>query len=115
MMNLYPYNGGHVMVIPLQHTGILNELNVEFRQELIEVANTTAEIVKQVTKCQGLNMGLNLGDAGGGGIKEHLHMHVLPRWRGDTNFMATLADTSLICTDFNEVYYELKEAFDKES
>ncbi len=113
MMNLYPYNGGHMMVLPYQHVGDLVSLTSEIRAELMEVTTLAGSIVQQVTKCEGLNIGLNLGLAGGGGIKEHLHMHVLPRWRGDTNFLATLTDTSLICTDFNEVYQELKAAFDK--
>lgn len=113
IMNLYPYNGGHVMIIPFKHIGNLQDLGSTIRQELMEVTNTTAEIIKQVTNCEGLNIGLNLGKAGGGGIQEHLHMHVLPRWSGDTNFLATLTDTSLICTDFNEVYQELRQAFNK--
>lgn len=113
MMNLYPYNGGHLMVLPYSHVGELDLLSSQIRAELMEVTTHTASLVKQVTKCEGMNIGLNLGPAGGGGIKEHLHMHVLPRWRGDTNFLATLTDTSLICTDFNDVYQELKAAFDR--
>lgn len=111
IMNLYPYNGGHIMVIPYSHVGNLEDLDRETRYELMDVTTRAACVVKQVTKCEGLNIGLNLGPAGGGGIQGHLHMHILPRWKGDTNFMATLADTSLICTDFNLVFNDLKQAF----
>jgi len=113
MMNLYPYNGGHIMVLPYEHKGSLDQLSREVRSELMEVVTLAATVVKQVTKCEGMNIGLNLGPAGGGGIQEHLHMHVLPRWRGDSNFLVTLTDTSLICTDFNDVYRDLKQAFDQ--
>ncbi len=112
IMNYYPYNAGHVMVIPYEHKGDLRDLTPEVRAEMMEAANVTMQVIEDETKCQGFNVGVNMGVAGGGGIQEHVHIHVLPRWVGDTNFLATLGDTTLICTDFKEVYASFKKRFD---
>ena len=76
----------------------------------MELANTAINALKKVFNPDGFNVGINLGCAGGGGIPSHLHIHVLPRWNGDTNFLATTGDTKVICADFDEVYDKLKEA-----
>jgi len=86
-LNLYPYNGGHLMVLPIAHKGKLDQLTSHERSEHIEVVNTCINILEKALKPQGFNVGLNLGRAGGGGIPTHLHTHVLPRWESDTNFM----------------------------
>lgn len=113
VMNHYPYNAGHIMVLPYKHTGFLHELTPDVRAAMMEATNISGQIIEKVTKCEGLNVGINIGAAGGGGIREHLHIHILPRWMSDTNFLGTLADTTLICTDMQEVYRELKIEFDK--
>ena len=112
MMNLYPYNGGHLMVLPLGHKGELHELSAEERAESIEVINQTIGILQDVMKPQGFNVGLNIGRAGGGGMPTHLHWHVLPRWEADTNFLPLLAETKPVSTDLPELYHQLKPKFD---
>jgi len=113
MFNLYPYNGGHLMVLPIEHKGTLDDCSQETRSELMEVINTSISILKQELNPQGFNVGLNLGKAGGGGIPSHLHMHIIPRWQGDTNFMPIICDTKTISVDLNELYVSLKKHFDK--
>ena len=113
IMNYYPYNAGHIMVIPFEHKGNLQDFSSEVRAELMEGANVCVQVIQEKLQCEGFNVGINLGAAGGGGIQEHLHLHVLPRWLGDTNFLATLGETKLICSAFKDVYKHLKEGLNK--
>lgn len=112
LLNLYPYNAGHLLVLPYKHVATLSELPHEARAELMEVASHCYTIVKDVLGADGVNMGINFDKAAGAGIPSHLHMHVLPRWLGDTNFLPTLCDTKQISFDLNEVYKKLKPAFE---
>lgn len=109
VMNLHPYNAGHLMVMPIEHKAELHELNQETRAELMEVVNIATKALQKVMNPNGFNVGINLGMAGGGGLPSHLHIHVLPRWNGDTNFLATLGNTKVICSDFNELYKKLRD------
>jgi len=111
-MNLYPYNAGHLMVLPIEHKAELADLSLQAQHELIEQVNAGVELLKKTMKPEGFNIGLNLGIAGGGGIPSHLHFHILPRWSGDTNFLATLGETKIVCSDFNLVYKQLKKALE---
>ncbi len=111
MLNAYPYNSGHLLVLPFEHKGELSDLATEIRNELLEVVNISIEILKKVLKPHGFNVGLNLGSASGGGIPSHLHFHALPRWNGDTNFLTTIGDAKVICSDFYKIYDDLKEKF----
>lgn len=112
MMNLYPYNAGHLLVIPYAHAGTLEELTKETRTEIMEVTTLSNTILKNTLKAEGINIGLNIGGkVAGGSIPEHLHMHVLPRWAGDTNFLSTLAETKQISANLPELYAQLKDAF----
>lgn len=113
IMNYYPYNAGHVMVIPNEHKASLCDLTAEMRAELMEGVNASIQVIQATLNCEGFNVGVNFGPAGGGGIQDHLHVHVLPRWMGDTNFLATLAETKLVCSDFQEVFLQLKKKFDE--
>ncbi len=113
VMNYYPYNAGHVMVLPYEHIADLSQTSPEVRAEMMEATTMATIAIGKATKCEGFNVGINLGSAGGGGLREHLHIHVLPRWSGDTNFLSTLGDTTLVCTDMHEIYAELKKEFDK--
>ncbi|HRN78470.1 MAG TPA: HIT domain-containing protein [Candidatus Dependentiae bacterium] len=112
LLNRYPYNAGHLLILPYQHIATLPELSLEARTELMEVAAHCYTIVKQVLSADGVNMGINFGKAAGAGIPAHLHQHVLPRWFGDTNFLPTLSDTKQISFDLNEVYKKLKPSFE---
>lgn len=112
MLNLYPYNPGHLMVIPFHHAGGLTDLTPQTRAELIEIASLSSAVLAQELKIDGLNIGLNIGGkAAGGTIPEHLHMHVLPRFMGDTNFLPLLSDTKQISLNLDELYQQLKKAF----
>ncbi|MBY0109999.1 MAG: HIT domain-containing protein [Candidatus Babeliaceae bacterium] len=114
ILNLYPYNAGHVMVVPYEHKGSLSELLPEVRAEFIEVTALCEKILKKELKVDGLNIGLNLGGKSAGGtIPEHIHLHILPRFYGDTNFLPLLSDTKQIALDLNGVYKQLKDAFNK--
>lgn len=111
ILNKYPYNAGHLMVIPYQHVKRLADLSSEAQNEIITIISRASDIVEKELKCQGINIGLNLGAASGAGIPSHLHWHILPRWDGDTNFLPALANTKVISFDLNELYQMLLPHF----
>ena len=96
LMNDYPYNSGHIMVAPYRHVGDIQLLSPEERAELMELTAVAEDVLRQTMRPDGFNFGINIGDAGGAGVREHLHAHLVPRWVGDTNFMAVLADTRVV-------------------
>jgi ATP adenylyltransferase len=96
IMNLYPYNTGHVMVVPYAHVDDLSRLTVEARDEMMELLSWVTTAQRRVLRCAGFNIGLNLGSVAGAGIAEHLHIHIVPRWEGDANFMPILANTMVL-------------------
>lgn len=96
LLNNYPYNNGHVMVSPYRHVGSLSRLTADEIAELFDLASRAVETLQTVLHPQGFNLGINLGRAAGAGIPGHLHLHVVPRWVGDTNFMWTIAGTKVI-------------------
>lgn len=111
LLNAYPYNTGHVMIAPQRHTGELSELTDEERTELMEVTFATTEVIRAAMRPEGFNVGMNLGAAGGAGIPGHLHMHVVPRWGGDTNFMTTVGDTKVLPEMLAETDAKLRPGF----
>ncbi|HDY75532.1 MAG TPA: HIT domain-containing protein [Candidatus Marinimicrobia bacterium] len=113
MMNLYPYNNGHLLIAPYTHTDHLSGLSPEERCEIMTLADATMKIIKKVMKAEGFNFGANIGSAGGAGIKEHIHFHVVPRWQGDTNFMPVLGHTKVQVQGLQDSYDSLKPLFDK--
>jgi len=113
ILNRFPYNAGHILILPLAHQAHLEELTKEVRVELMEVTTASVAIIKEQTKAEGVNVGINLGKAAGAGIPAHLHVHVLPRWFGDTNFLPALAETKVISFDLNKIYADLKKRFDE--
>ena len=104
ILNKYPYNNGHMMVVPNKHTNNLSELGPEELNAIWNYARIATETLKQACKPHGFNLGMNLGEAGGAGILEHLHLHIVPRWGGDTNFMPVLADTKSMPQHLAETY-----------
>lgn len=96
IMNLYPYNNGHLMIVPYQHAQDLDGLADDLLTELITMTRKAQNIMKQVFAAQGFNIGINVGKAAGAGIDEHIHIHIVPRWAGDTNFMPVLGDIKVI-------------------
>lgn len=113
VMNIYPYSSGHIMVIPYQHTGELTELSAQARAECMELVNLSCNVLKKVIGPEGFNVGVNLGKAAGAGIPRHLHIHIVPRWMGDINFMPVIGEVKIISTDINQLYGQLLEAFRK--
>jgi ATP adenylyltransferase len=113
VMNLYPYNSGHVLVTPRRHIGMLSLLTVEEHHELFSLLTVTTTVLEKVLSPHGINIGANLGSAAGAGVPDHLHFHAVPRWNGDTNFMATLGDTKVISEALETTYFALKEEFSK--
>jgi ATP adenylyltransferase len=112
LLNLYPYNPGHLLIVPKRHVAHLENLKVEERMELMEVIMQSVTMLEKVLGNTGTNVGLNIGDeAAGGSIPDHLHVHVVPRWKGDTNFMPVTTDTKQLSQDLNIVYDMLKKSF----
>jgi len=111
ILNKYPYNNGHLMVVPLQHTNELSQLSRDARNDLMDHTDHCIKAIKEVYKPEGFNLGMNLGAAGGAGIREHLHMHIVPRWTGDTNFMPVLADTKSMPQHLDESFKNLEPYF----
>jgi ATP adenylyltransferase len=96
MLNRYPFASGHVLVIPKAHVQNLEDLDQADHTALFDLVRTAVACLKKALKCEGLNVGINLGATAGAGIAEHLHVHVVPRWSGDTNFMPVVADTRVV-------------------
>ncbi|MEA1971919.1 MAG: HIT domain-containing protein [Candidatus Cloacimonadota bacterium] len=115
ILNHYPYNNGHIMVIPNRHVSNLNQLSEKENCELFSTVRLATKVLKVVYKCEGLNIGINEGKAAGAGIESHLHVHLLPRWVGDSNFMTTIAGTRVIPDSYENTFSQLKEQFDNET
>lgn len=109
MLNRYPYNAGHLLIIPFEHRAIISDFAIEVQNEIMGLIAKSCVLVTAVLKAEGVNVGINMGVAAGAGIPEHLHVHILPRWAGDTNFMPTLADTKQISFDLLEIFDQLKK------
>lgn len=110
MMNLYPYTNGHVMVVPYRHTAEFEALSSEEILDIGATAQTVARALKRALKAQGLNFGINEGRVAGAGAPDHVHLHVVPRWQGDHNFMRTCVGTKVISQSLDETYALLKQA-----
>lgn len=110
LLNNYPYNGGHLMVVPYRQVAGLEELTDDETLELMQVARRCMGALRRVMKPDGFNVGLNLGRVAGAGIVEHLHLHVVPRWSGDTNFMPVIAGTAVLPQALGEVAARLRAA-----
>jgi ATP adenylyltransferase len=110
LLNRYPYTGGHVMVVPYKQTPDLNGLTAEELADLWNLTRRCVNVLKQVMKPEGFNVGINLGKVAGAGIVEHLHIHIVPRWNGDTNFMAVIANTTVVPQALTELAAQLRSA-----
>ena len=108
LMNAFPYNPGHLMVAPYRHTANLEDLTGQEANELFEVVKKGIEVLKEVMKPAGFNIGLNVGKVAGAGIAEHIHIHIVPRWQGDTNFMPVLSEVKVVSEGLAATYKKLK-------
>ncbi len=109
VMNRYPYTPGHFMIIPHKHTDALEELPDEEWLHISALAQKGVRLLKEGFHAQGVNIGMNLGKAGGAGIAEHIHLHLVPRWERDTNFITSIANTRVYSTDFEAIYRKILE------
>jgi ATP adenylyltransferase len=110
MMNKFPYNNGHLMIVPKRHSLALEQLRHEELEDLFSLLKASALVLKKTLKPHGLNIGMNIGVVGGAGEK-HLHFHIVPRWTGDTNFMPVLGETKVIPEYLENTYHKLHSAF----
>ncbi|PID29971.1 MAG: HIT family hydrolase [Candidatus Cloacimonadota bacterium] len=113
ILNVFPYNNGHLMVVPYKHVSSLVQLSPDEVSEIFKTVRLCEEAIRKCYKPDGLNVGLNIGKAAGAGIDEHLHVHVLPRWNGDHNFMTTIGGTRIIPEEFERTYNLLLKEFEK--
>jgi len=111
LLNRYPYNNGHVLVAPRRHVAELRDLSPEELRELFSLVSLGGEALRKEYRADGLNVGLNLGKAAGAGIADHLHVHIIPRWAGDTNFMSSVLDTRVLPESLAEAHRRLAAAF----
>jgi ATP adenylyltransferase len=110
IMNLYPYNSGHIMVVPYRHLQELSSLSTNESLEIMQLLQKMIDALRKVSHPEGFNLGANLGRPAGAGIDQHIHFHLVPRWSGDTNFMPVLSDTKLISEDMRVTWKKLREA-----
>jgi ATP adenylyltransferase len=113
MLNRYPYTSGHVMIAPYAHVATLGEAPVAAIEEMIRLAQRMEAVLRTVYHAGGMNVGLNIGQAAGAGIAGHIHMHQLPRWIGDVNFMTAVAETRVLPEELDVTYERLRLAVDK--
>ena len=111
ILNAFPYNSGHLLIAPRRHAGDLHELGPDDRAELIEMTSAAVDILSEALGAHGFNIGMNLGRVAGAGIPGHLHVHVVPRWGGDTNFMPVVGDTKVLPEMIEETDSKLRPLF----
>ena len=108
ILNRYPYISGHLMIAPYAHTGKLSEAPKHVTDEMMDLVKSCERILRDAYNPEGFNVGMNLGRVAGAGVADHIHMHILPRWGGDTNFMSTVADTRVLPEDLSRTYQKLR-------
>lgn len=111
ILNRYPYTSGHIMVNPYKHAATLEELDPETRAEMMELASRCTTVLKGIYRPQGFNVGVNIGEAAGAGVLGHVHIHIVPRWNGDTNFMSSLGQTRVLPEALEDTYERIKNGF----
>jgi ATP adenylyltransferase len=111
MLNRFPYTSGHLMVVPYEHKPSLELLDASSRAEVIDLSAQAIQVLQALYTPQGFNLGMNIGNAAGAGVIEHVHLHVVPRWVGDTNFMSSISQTRVLPELLEETYRRVKEAW----
>jgi len=111
MLNRYPYNNGHLMIAPFRHTADMDELSEEEMLDLFSTLRRCRKVLQEIASPQGFNIGINLGKAAGAGVDEHIHIHIVPRWNGDTNFMSVIGDLRVMPENLDRTYEKLFPEF----
>lgn len=112
ILNRYPYTSGHLMIVPYVHSPSLEGLPPESRGEMIELASQAMQVLRNIYRPDGFNLGMNIGDAAGAAVAGHVHMHVVPRWVGDTNFMSSLAQTRVLPESLEDSYQRIRQGWE---
>lgn len=113
LLNRYPYTSGHLMIAPYEHVSRLGQVTEATTEEMMRLTRRAERVLEEAYRPDGLNFGMNLGEAAGAGIEQHIHMHVLPRWKGDANFMTSIAATRVIPEALEDTYTKLKDKFER--
>lgn len=113
LMNLYPYNNGHLLIAPYRKVNSMERLDSDESSEIMKLSQESMRVLRESMNAEGFNMGLNVGKAAGAGIEEHLHFHIVPRWNGDNNFMPSVGNTKVMVQGLEDTYDMLKPEFDR--
>ena len=111
VLNLYPYISGHLLIVPYDHVGELDGASKDTTDEMMDLAKRAQTALRATYSPAGYNLGMNLGKAAGAGIADHIHIHIMPRWAGDTNFMTTVASTRVLPEDLKTTFQKLRDKF----
>lgn len=111
ILNLFPYTSGHMMVAPIEHKGSLEELTPQTRNEMMELVSQCVVVLKKVYRPEGFNIGANIGEVAGAGVPDHVHIHIVPRWAGDTNFMTTVGEVRVLPESVEESCKRIRSAW----
>jgi ATP adenylyltransferase len=111
ILNLYPYIGGHLLIAPNEHLSEFDSASKETTDEMMDLAKRCQSALREIYHPEGFNLGMNLGRAAGAGVADHFHLHIMPRWSGDTNFMSTLGETRVLSEDLQTTYSKLRSRF----
>lgn len=111
VLNIYPYVSGHLLIVPYQHLGELDSTATYITNEMMELTKKSQTALREVYQPAGFNVGMNLGAAAGAGVVDHIHIHILPRWIGDSNFMSTVGETRVLPEDLSTTYHKLRDKF----
>ena len=112
MLNRFPYTSGHLMIVPYEHKPSLELLETESRAQIMELSAQAIQVLQILYSPQGFNLGMNIGNAAGAGVTEHVHLHIVPRWVGDTNFMSSISQTRVLPELLEETYRRVREAWE---
>ncbi|MGD2144658.1 MAG: HIT domain-containing protein [Anaerolineae bacterium] len=113
ILNRFPYNNGHLIVAPYAHLASLEDLDIEAAGELMALTQLSLRVLREAYNAEGFNVGANIGGAAGAGVDDHVHMHIVPRWAGDTNYMTTIGETRLIPEWIDQMYDRLRPLFER--
>ncbi len=111
VLNLYPYTSGHLLIVPYEHNADLDAATKETTDELMDLTKQCQSVLREAYRPEGFNLGMNLGKAAGAGVAGHIHLHIMPRWAGDANFMSTIGETRVIPEDLQTTYEKLRGKF----